>query len=211
MVTSTEPREARPARRRSLLVIIPVVIFAGLCGLFYVQLYSGDPHKIPSVLINKPVPTFTLKPLEGLLEKGQQMPGFASSELAQGKVSLVSVWASWCVPCRDEHPYLMALSRNSGAQMFGLNYKDKPENALRFLDELGNPYEAVGVDDRGRVAIDWGVYGVPETFVVDGKGIIRHKQIGPFDADSMARVEEIIAKIAAEDATAAGPATQTGG
>jgi len=196
MVSSSEPGEARPPRRRTALVAIPLVIFALLAGLFYVQLFSGDPSTIPSALIGRPAPAFALEPLEGLQENGQPLPGFSSTELAEGEVSVVNIWASWCGPCRQEHPYLMELARHGQARMYGLNYKDKRENALRFLGQLGNPYESVGVDDSGRVAIDWGVYGVPETFVVDGAGVIRYKHIGPLDPDGLVKLREKIAEAA---------------
>ena len=203
MGVATEPQEVRPAGRRPLLVIVPLLLFIGLVTLFYIQLYSDDPGTLPSALIDKPVPTFTLKPLEGLLQDGKPMPGFASTGLAQGEISLVNVWASWCGPCREEHPFLMELSSGNGlARLHGLNYKDKTENALRFLGQLGNPYQAVGVDDSGRAGIDWGVYGIPETFVVDGKGVIRYKHVGPLNARTLAGLRKIIAKVAAEDAKA---------
>jgi cytochrome c biogenesis protein CcmG, thiol:disulfide interchange protein DsbE len=211
LVSSTEPGQARPTRRRTLVVVVPLLIFLGLVGLFYHQLYSGDPHRIPSVLINKPAPTFDLEPLEGLLREGQPMPGFSSANLTEGEVSLVNVWASWCVPCRQEHPYLMDIARNDHTRLYGLNYKDDTKDALRFLGQFGNPFGAVGVDISGRVSIDWGVYGVPETFVVDGKGIIRYKQIGPLNEDSLAHLRQIVAKVAADAKTATGAAAPSGG
>jgi cytochrome c biogenesis protein CcmG/thiol:disulfide interchange protein DsbE len=171
----------RPGRWRLRLVLaLPLVFFAGLAGLFYVGLFRGDASRIPSALIGKPAPAFDLPPLPGL-----QAPGLASRDL-RGRVSLVNVWASWCGPCRDEHPVLMRLARDGRIRVVGLNYKDQPENARRFLGVHGNPYAAVGVDSSGRAAIDWGVYGVPETYVVGPDGTIRHKQIGPLTPDAMA-------------------------
>lgn len=211
MVAPAEGHESAPRRGRAFLVAVPLVIFAILAAMFYIRLFSGDPSKIPSVLIDKPVPDFDLKPLEGLFEEGRPIPGFSSADLAEGEVSLVNVWASWCGPCRQEHPYMMELARSGKVRMYGLNYKDKTENALSFLSQLGNPYQAVGVDDGGRVAIDWGVYGVPETFIVDGKGIIRYKQIGALNLDTFASLRETIAKVAAEGASAARAGGEAGG
>jgi cytochrome c biogenesis protein CcmG/thiol:disulfide interchange protein DsbE len=163
-----------PGRWRVRLVLaLPLLFFAGLAALFYVGLFAGDPSRIPSALVGKPAPSFDLPPLPGL-----QAPGLASADL-RGRVSLVNVWASWCVPCRDEHPMLMALARDGRIRVLGLNYKDQPENARRFLGVHGNPFAAVGVDASGRTAIDWGVYGVPETFVVGPDGRILYKHVGP--------------------------------
>ena len=211
MVAPVEGQQLAPRRGRPFLLAAPVVIFAGVAALFYVGLFSIDQSKIPSVLIDKSVPVFTLKPLGELVNKGQPVPGFSGADLAGGEVSLVNVWASWCVPCRQEHPYLMNLAGAGQVRMYGMNYKDKTANARRFLGQLGNPYQAVGVDDRGRVAIDWGVYGIPETFIVDGAGVIRYKQIGPLNPRSYAKLRDMIAKIAAEGATAARPADRSGG
>ena len=175
-----------PARKRGfpVLVLLPLVVFAALAALFLFQLtLGGDPQKIPSALINKPAPEFNLPPVEGLSKDGSQMPGFAHSDLS-GKVSVVNVFASWCVPCRQEHPLLEELAKVDGIQLVGINYKDKPENARRFLGSLGNPYDRIGADSGGRAAIDWGVYGVPETFIVDEKGMIRYKFIGPLSPTS---------------------------
>ena len=169
----------RAATGRRLGALIPAGVFAGLAALLYLALFWGDPGELPSALIGKPVPEFDLPPVEGMAG----VPGLASSDLAHGEVTVVNVWASWCAPCREEHPVLEALSvrlaREGGARLVGLNYKDAPENARRFLGALGNPFQAIGADRTGRVAIDWGVYGVPETFVVDGQGRIAFKHVGP--------------------------------
>src|SRR5690606_22948784 len=141
---------------------------------------------VPSALIGRPVPAFSLPPLEGLSGPGgAPVPGFSDAELKRGEVTIVNVWASWCAPCRQEHPLLMELAAEPGVRLLGLNYKDNPENARRFLGALGNPFGAVGVDESGRAAIDWGVYGVPETFIVGPDGTIRHKHIGPLTPDSL--------------------------
>ena len=184
-----------PRRRFPVLVLLPLIVFAGLAALFLVQLTVGRaPNEIPSALINRPAPEFDLPALEGLAADGKPVPGFATADLIDGngqgpdlagKVTVVSIFASWCVPCREEHPVLEMLAERPEVRLVGINYKDKPENALRFLGTLGNPYDAVGVDEKGRAAIDWGVYGVPETFVVDRTGRIRYKFIGPLSPTSL--------------------------
>lgn len=177
------------ARSRLWLVLIPVIVFAALAALFWKGL-SGEPSKIPSALINKPVPAFTLAAVPGL-----GVPGLASSDLTGGKVTVVNVWASWCAPCRVEHPLLTELAKRNDITLAGINYKDEPENAVRFLRTLGQPFAAVGMDRDGRAAVDWGVYGVPETFVVDGEGRIRYKHIGPLTPESLTgRLAEEIEK-----------------
>jgi cytochrome c biogenesis protein CcmG, thiol:disulfide interchange protein DsbE len=183
-MTSDVVSETRDRRRRLAMALLPVVVFAGLAVLFVIGLRQEDPSRVPSVLIGKPAPEFDLPPLEGLNRQGAPVPGFATGDL-QGQVTLVNIWASWCGPCRDEHPHLMALSEVEGVRIFGINYKDEPANARRFLGALGMPYEAVGVDPEGRTFVDWGAYGVPETFVVDGAGVIRHKYIGPITSKAL--------------------------
>ncbi|GAA4526586.1 DsbE family thiol:disulfide interchange protein [Chelativorans composti] len=174
--------------RRGLLLLLPLAIFLVLCAVFLVQLMSGrDISVVPSALIGKPAPLVTLEPLEGT-----NLPGF-DPEMYKGRVTLVNVWGSWCVPCRQEHPQLMELARDSRIQLAGINYKDKPENALRFLNELGNPFDVIGVDESGRAVIDWGVYGVPETFVVGPDGVIRYKHVGPLTQKSI--LEQILPEI----------------
>jgi cytochrome c biogenesis protein CcmG/thiol:disulfide interchange protein DsbE len=175
-----ENTEPRPQRPRLWLMLIPVVVFAALAALFWKGL-SGEPSKIPSALINKPVPEFTLAAVPGL-----DVPGIATSGLRAGKVSVVNVWASWCAPCRVEHPLLSDLAKRGDITLIGINYKDEPENAIRFLRTLGQPFAAVGMDGNGRAAVDWGVYGVPETFIVDGEGFIRYKHIGPLTPEAIA-------------------------
>jgi cytochrome c biogenesis protein CcmG, thiol:disulfide interchange protein DsbE len=171
-----------------LALLIPLGVFLALAAIFLLRLLSGgDLSVVPSALVGKPAPEFTLPALEGLSKDGEPMPGLSTADL-KGHVSVVNIFASWCGPCRQEHPYLEELAKDSRFRVYGINYKDVPENALRFLGELGNPYAAVGADSRGRTAIDWGVYGVPETFVVGPDGIIRHKTIGPISAQSLSEM-----------------------
>lgn len=177
-MTDAEPNTGK-RRGPRLAFLLPLGIFLSLAMVFFVQLLSGeDPETIPSVLVGKPVPDFSLPPLDGLSRDGAPVPGLSTADFAGG-VSIVNVFASWCGPCRQEHPILAKLAEDQRIRVFGINYKDVPENARRFLGELGDPYAAVGVDEHGRTAIDWGVYGVPETFLVGPDGIIRHKFIGP--------------------------------
>jgi len=171
----------------SWVMLLPITVFIALTVLFVVGLNSGDPGKLPSVLINKPVPEFTLPSLPELKGPDGSVPGFASQDLAKGRVSIVNVWASWCIPCHQEHPFLVTLNEKSGAPLFGLNYKDKATPARRFLGRYGNPYVAVGVDANGKTAIDWGVYGVPETFIISGAGKIVYKHVGPINNDVIAK------------------------
>ena len=156
--------------------LVPMAAFAVLVVYFAIGL-RHDPHIIPSALIDKPVPTFSLPPIDGTEGKG-----LSSADLSGG-LSVINVFASWCVPCRVEHPLINALAARKLATVYGLNYKDEPAAARRWLKELGDPYAAIGADSSGRVGIDWGVYGVPETFIVDAGGRIRHKQVGPITAE----------------------------
>lgn len=172
------------AARRSPLRFLPLILFAMLAGLFLIRLFAGDASRIPSALIGKPAPAFDLPGLG-------DTPGFASADLRKGHVSVINIFASWCAPCRQEHPVLMSLARDEqlkaqGVELYGLSYKDETANALGFLGEEGNPFQRIGVDPAGRAAIDFGVYGVPETFVVKGDGTIAYKFIGPLTASSAA-------------------------
>ncbi|MCE2483721.1 MAG: DsbE family thiol:disulfide interchange protein [Alphaproteobacteria bacterium] len=162
-----------PALRR-LRYLVPVFLFVALAAALGVQLLTGEPGKVPSALIDRPVPAFALPPVQGFEEAG----GFQTADLGRGEVALVNVFASWCGPCRVEHPLLMALAEAGTVPLYGINYKDTPADAERWLGRLGNPYRLMGADLDGRAAIEWGVYGVPETFVVDGAGRIRHRHIG---------------------------------
>lgn len=175
--------EDAPTGRR-FGALVPVAVFASLAALLYLALFWGDPSEIPTALKNKPVPDFVMPPVEGL----QNMPGLASDDLKTGTPTIVNVWASWCGPCRVEHPVLMDLAARDDVRLVGLNYKDAPQNARRFLGTLGNPFQAVGADRTGHTAIDWGVYGVPETFIVDGNGIIRFKYVGPIAPEDIENV-----------------------
>ena len=170
---------------RKLVAFVPLIAFAVLAVIFFGQLISGrDVSEVPSVLIGTKFPALDMPALEGLKRNGVQVPALNSARV-EGQVTLVNIWASWCVPCRQEHPVLMELAKDSRINLVGINYKDESSNALRFLGELGNPYAAVGVDAKGIVAIDWGVYGIPETFLVDRSGEIIFKHIGPFSPDDV--------------------------
>lgn len=184
-MSAGDTQGAAPGKgRRIALALLPLAIFLGLAYLFLTQL-GKDAARVPSVLVGRPIPEFSLPPLENSTQ-----PGLASADLKKGRVTVVNVFASWCGPCRDEHPQLMALAKDEslkakGVVIAGLNYKDDPANARRFLDGLGNPFAAIGGDRSGRVGIDWGVYGVPETFVVKGDGTIAYKFIGPVSPEAL--------------------------
>ncbi len=157
--------------RISPLVLLPPIIFAGLTGLFLSGMYRDDPNALPSTLVGRPAPALDVIDLPPL-------PPITKDQAVADQVTLVNYWASWCAPCRVEHPQLMAL-QDEGLTILGINYKDDPAKALRFLEDLGDPYAAVGADPDGRTAIDWGVYGVPETFVIDKNGNVVLRFAGP--------------------------------
>jgi len=170
----------RERRKKLLFALIPLVAFLALAGLFYSRL-GADSGRLPSALVGRPAPQFALPPLPGA-----NKPAFSDADLRTGSVTIVNVFASWCGPCRDEHPYLMKLAADErlkarGVRIAGLAYKDEPDQSLRFLRALGDPYALIGVDRSGRVGVEWGVYGVPETFVVKGDGSIAYKYVGPID------------------------------
>lgn len=172
------------APRRRLIVFLPLALFLALATLFFLRLGGGDPSRVPSVLIGRPAPATVLPPVEGLERDGKPLPGI-TPDIFAGKVTLVNVWASWCVPCHDEAPLLHQLSQDPRIQIVGIDYKDKPENARRFLGRYGNPFAAAGADANGRASIDWGVYGVPETFLVGRDGRIAYKLIGPITPENL--------------------------
>jgi len=155
-----------------LLFALPLLIFGVVAGYFFVQL-GKDPSILPSALIDKPVPSFET----GALLEGK--PGLATADFKTGKVVLVNIWASWCIPCRAEHPLVTRLAKDDGMTIYAINYKDTREAATAWLNELGDPYQRIGFDQSGRAGIEWGVYGVPETYVIDGEGRIRWKRVGP--------------------------------
>lgn len=160
---------------KRLFFLVPVVIFVGLAWLLYIGLFQGPPSVLPSPLVGKPAPDIALPALDAEAQK------FDRAELGQGRPIIVNFWASWCAPCRVEHSTLEALAARKGITLYGVDYKDKPEDARSFLSELGNPFGKINEDRDGRVAIDWGVTGVPETFVIDSKGIIRVHYAGPLN------------------------------
>ena len=170
-------------RTRRIIVLVPLVLFLGIAALFLVGLNSGDPSLLPSALIGKPAPNTNLPPIAGLDRNGAPVPGLDIADY-KGGVTIVNVWASWCVPCHDEAPMLLQLAQDKRVRLVGINYKDDPGNARRFLGLYGDPYAAAGADESGRAAIQWGVYGVPETFVIGRNGIIAYKLVGPITPDN---------------------------
>jgi cytochrome c biogenesis protein CcmG/thiol:disulfide interchange protein DsbE len=174
--TSTEGTEPR---RSALGFILPLGIFAVIAAVFLVALMSNrDPSVLPSMLIGKPAPQFNLPAIEKLQRNGAEIPGFSTADLAKGEPTMLVVWASNCAPCAQESPTLMAFKARYKVRVFGLDYKDQPEPARAFLARFGNPFDAVGDDRSGRVSIDWGIYGAPETFIIDGRGTIIYKYVG---------------------------------
>ncbi len=196
------PYQPEPRPRRSMIVFIPVVLFIGITIMFGYSLSTADPSKLPSALIGKPAPVINLTSLAGLEANGQPVPGFVTADLKRGDVVVVNFFASWCVPCVQEHPLLTQLKDITGVRLIGINHKDPAPGGLRFLQRLGNPFDAVGVDATGRDGIEWGVYGMPETFVVDGKGHIVYKHVGPITPELLRL--KIIPAIEAARAKAAG-------
>ena len=186
---SATPSETARMTRRSIWLLLPLIVFLGLAVLFYAGLLEGDPSRLPSALIGKPVPHTVLPPLGGVEHNGKPVPGL-NSETFKGEVTLVNVWASWCVPCHDEVPFLETLGKDKRIQLVSINYKDTAENARRFLNRYGNPFAATGRDESGRASIDWGVYGVPETYLVGRDGRIAYKLVGPITADNLTRTLE---------------------
>src|SRR5436190_4515080 len=179
--------EEKPARGR-LLVLLPLAVFLALAALFFFRLGSGDPSRIPSALIGHPAPETNMPAVPGLLARdGKPLPGIAPADF-RGAVTLVNVWASWCIPCHDEAPLLNALAADSRIRLVGINYKDQPDNARRFLGRHGNPFVAAGADGNGRASMEWGVYGVPETFLIGRDGKIAYKLVGPITEANLERV-----------------------
>ncbi|QND73833.1 DsbE family thiol:disulfide interchange protein [Tardiphaga sp. 20_F10_N6_6] len=179
--------QATPKRR--WVLALPLLIFAALAGLFWFRL-GADPAKLPSALIGRAAPQTALPALDGLTDSGAPVPGLDPAAF-KGKVSLVNVWASWCVPCHEEAPLLTELGKDKRLQLVGINYKDAPDNARRFLGRYGNPFGIVGVDGNGRAAIEWGVYGVPETFIVGRDGRIAYKMVGGITQENYERVLKV--------------------
>ena len=186
---STASSEGSSKKPRNVLILLPLVAFLALAALFFYRLGTGDPSRIPSALIGHPVPPTDLPPLPGLERAGSAVPGVNNATF-QGAVTLVNVWASWCVPCHDEVPFLEQLSKDKRIQVVGINYKDAPDNARRFLNRYGNPFAATGRDEAGRTSIDWGVYGVPETFLIGRDGRIAYKLVGPITAENLSHTLE---------------------
>ena len=178
-------RQKTSLKTGSLLFLAPLIIVGMLSVVFLFRLFSGDTTKLPSALIAKPVPEFALGGVSNLVQNAAPVSGFSSSDLKQGRVSIVNMFASWCLECRLEHDILLKLGKDDRIALFGLAHKDDPEKTRQFLNTYGNPYKAVGVDRKGTVSIDWGLYGVPETFIISGKGKILYKKVGPMTEETL--------------------------
>jgi cytochrome c biogenesis protein CcmG/thiol:disulfide interchange protein DsbE len=166
-------------------LVWPLAVFVVLAALFTFALQSGDPSRLPSALIGRPAPSLALAALEGLSDGASLVPGISAADLKTGQPTVVNFFASWCAPCLQEHPQLLALKERAGVRVFGINYKDQAANARRFLGLHGNPFAAVGTDGDGRAGIEWGVIAVPETFVVDGRGVVVYKHTGPISSEAL--------------------------
>ena len=200
MTATASPEETPGNAKPKASLILPLVLVVILLAFLFAALRSGEPSRLPSALIGKTVPDFALPAIPNLLGDYGPVPGLSSATFKTGKVSLLNVWATWCAPCMAEHPQLIELSQQ-GIPVYSINYKDKPEAARRFLSMHGNPFRAVGADESGFTAIDFGVYGVPETFVIDGNGRIAYRFPGPLDAEILARkIMPAIAKAERETA-----------
>jgi cytochrome c biogenesis protein CcmG, thiol:disulfide interchange protein DsbE len=176
-----------PSKPRGLgWMALPALLFGTIAILFAIALTPGrDPQRLPSVFLGKPAPAFVFTPVDGLGNIAPPVNGFDQTALAKGGVTVVNFWASWCAPCVDEHPQLTALKGRPGVTLAGVNYKDDPAAARQFLNRYGNPFGALGADKSGRGAIEWGVYGTPETFVINGRGQIVFKHVGPISAGDL--------------------------
>jgi cytochrome c biogenesis protein CcmG, thiol:disulfide interchange protein DsbE len=179
--------ENPPVRKRRVLVLLPLFIFLALAALFFFRLGAGDPSRIPSALIGREAPATDLPAVAGLERNGEAVPGIMPADF-KSAVTVLNVWASWCLPCRDEAPLLVRLAGDKRIRIIGINYKDQPDNARRFLGRYGNPFAASGADTSGRAAIEWGVYGVPETFIIGRDGRIAYKLVGPLTPDNLEQV-----------------------
>jgi cytochrome c biogenesis protein CcmG/thiol:disulfide interchange protein DsbE len=186
--SAESPERPEQPKRRPRLVLLPIAMFIARAALLGYALSSADPSKLPSALLGKPAPATELPGLPGLVAGGQPVPGITAADLARGDVTVVNFWASWCLPCVQEHPILTELKKRTNVRMLGINHKDPDPGGLKFLLRHGNPFDAVGVDGNGRASIEWGVYGMPETFVVDGRGRIAYKHVGPITPELMTRV-----------------------
>ncbi len=183
------PAEEEKGGGVKLTVLLPLLVFLGIAAFFVWGLVKGDPRRLPSVLIGKPVPEFNLPPLPGATYDGAPVPGLSSADLKKiPGVKLVSFFASWCTGCRAEHPFLMELARRNIIPLVGIAYKDPAAKSLAWLNELGNPYSRIGMDRKGRTGIDFGVYGIPESFFVNSEGRIIYKYIGPLDARAWQKI-----------------------
>ncbi len=187
-VSEPQPAAPAPAKRASLLVFLPLLVFGAIAALLLARLFSGDASRLPSALIGKPVPPFALPGIEGL----KDADGLSDADLRQNHVTIVNVFASWCVPCREEHPILMRIAGDQalqalGVRLVGLAYKDSAANVRQLLGQEGDPYATIGADANGRAAIDLGVYGVPETFVITGDGKVAYRFVGPLNDEFFAQ------------------------
>lgn len=186
-MTIEDQNEPQSRPTRMWVAIVPLVLFAAVGALFWQGLGAGDPSKLPSALIGKAAPDMALPALDTLSGPGGAIPGLDPAAF-KGAVTIVNVWASWCIPCHEEAPLFMKVAEDKRIRVIGVNYKDQPDKALNFLKRYGNPFAAVGVDASGRAGIEWGVYGVPETFIVGRDGMIAYKLVGPLTPDNLDRV-----------------------